>query len=204
MANHLAKARDEWKAAQAFREKKEKEAKDVYLAGAKECLARIEKLHGVSAKKDLAEWFDQCRLWLLITKNDRQAKPPVNKKRKEILSASTALLKALDEPGIDVLAEIFLGSYDKADEFFATLCFVRKQLDAPRNPGPKRDEIRDKFGMALNEIFKAHNIKFTATAPTSSGRASLAVACYKAGLKAHSLGSARKVIQRLGKKKGKR
>jgi hypothetical protein len=203
MTNHLAKARDERKAAQAFREKKEKEAKDVHLAGAKECLARIEKLRGKNAKNDLSNWFNQCRLWLLVTKNDRQAKPSVNKKREQISRASRSLLEALDETGIDVLAEIFLGSYDAADDFLATLYLIRKKTTDSRRRGPQRDQFRAPLGKELWAVFKSHNVRFTAYASDAYGGMSLAVRCLMVGLQISSPGTAKKFVQELAKEMGK-
>jgi hypothetical protein len=202
MANHLAKARDDWRADQAYRAKKEKEAKDLYLAGAKECLARIEKLRGIKAKKDLAEWFDRCRLWLLLTKNDQQAKRLANRKREQISSASRALLKALDETALDVLAEL-LGSYDAADEFFVTLYAIRKKTTRTRRRGPQRDKVRTLLGKDFWAVFKAHNIKFTAYASDTYGGMSLAVKCLMVGLQIASPGTARKFVQELAKEMGK-
>lgn len=203
MANHLVKARDDWRAFQAHWAKKEKEAKAVYLAGAEECLARIEKLRGVNAKKDLAEWLDRCRLFLLLTKNDRQATRLATKKRKQISRASRALLEALDETGIDVLAEIFSGSYDEADDFLATLYLIRKKTTDSRRRGPQRDQFRAPLGKELWAVFKAHNVRFTAYASDAYGGMSLAVRCLKVGLQFPSPGTAKKFAQELARAMGK-
>jgi len=202
MVNHLLKARDDWRADQAYRAKIEKEAKDVPLAGDKECLASMEKLRGVNAKKDLAEWLDRCRLWLLLAKNNRRDKPLINKKREQLSGASSALIKSLDETGLDVLAELF-GSYDAADDFRATLYLIRKKTTGSRRRGPQRDQFRTLLGKELWAVFKAHNVRFTAYASDAYGGMSLAVRCLKVGLQFPSPGTAKKFAQELARAMGK-